>query len=64
MVTGTEEYYQARAHEYDAVYEKPERQADLARLRAWLPPVLDGRQVLEVAAGTSSGGSPTAAPGK
>jgi SAM-dependent methyltransferase len=52
MVTGTEEYYEARAHEYDAVYEKPERQADLARLRAWLPPVLDGRRVLEVAAGT------------
>lgn len=52
MVTGTERYYQARAHEYDAVYEKPERQADLARLRAWLPPVLEGRRVLEVATGT------------
>ena len=52
MVTGTEKYYQARAHEYDAVYEKPERQADLAWLRAWLAPVLDGRRVLEVATGT------------
>jgi protein-L-isoaspartate O-methyltransferase len=50
--TGTEKYYQARAREYDAVYEKAERQADLASLRAWLPPVLDGRRVLEVAAGT------------
>ncbi len=52
MVTGTEKYYRARAQEYDQVYEKPERQADLARLRAWLAPVLDGRRVLEVAAGT------------
>jgi SAM-dependent methyltransferase len=52
MVTGTEKYYRARAQEYDQVYEKPERQADLARLRAWLAPVMDGRRVLEVAAGT------------
>lgn len=52
MATGTEKYYQARAREYDQVYEKPERQDDLARLRAWLGPVLDGRRVLEVAAGT------------
>lgn len=52
MVTGTEKYYQARAPEYDDVYSKPERQADLAWLREWLVPVLDGRRVLEVAAGT------------
>lgn len=52
MVSGTEKYYQARAQEYDAVYDKPERQADLASLRAWLPGALDGRRVLEVAAGT------------
>jgi SAM-dependent methyltransferase len=51
-LTGTEEYYRARAREYDQVYDKPERQADLARLRTWLPPVRDGRRVLEVAAGT------------
>jgi protein-L-isoaspartate O-methyltransferase len=51
-LTGTEEYYRARAREYDQVYDKPERQADLARLRTWLPPVLDGRRVLEVATGT------------
>ncbi|RZT28156.1 methyltransferase family protein [Kribbella sp. VKM Ac-2569] len=45
-------YYRKRAGEYDAVYEKPERQEDLARLRALLPPLVAGRSVLEVAAGT------------
>lgn len=45
-------YYRERAGEYDAVYEKPERQEDLARLRALLPPLVAGRSVLEVAAGT------------
>ncbi|MGW7683503.1 class I SAM-dependent methyltransferase [Kribbella sp. NPDC054772] len=46
------DYYRSRAGEYDAVYEKPERQEDLARLRALLPPLVSGRSVLEVAAGT------------
>ncbi|MFF0344216.1 class I SAM-dependent methyltransferase [Kribbella sp. NPDC004875] len=46
------DYYRKRAGEYDAVYEKPERQEDLARLRALLPPLVSGRSVLEVAAGT------------
>ncbi|GAA1608290.1 class I SAM-dependent methyltransferase [Kribbella karoonensis] len=46
------EYYRERAGEYDAVYEKPERQEDIARLRALLPPLVEGRSVLEVAAGT------------
>ncbi|MFI5696005.1 class I SAM-dependent methyltransferase [Kribbella sp. NPDC051586] len=45
-------YYRDRAGEYDAVYDKPERQEDLARLRALLPPLVRGRSVLEVAAGT------------
>lgn len=45
-------YYAARAAEYEAVYAKPERQADLRRLEAWLPGVFAGRRVLEVAAGT------------
>lgn len=52
MATGTEEYYRARAREYDRVYGKPERQADLRRLRGWLAGALAGRRVLEVAAGT------------
>jgi demethylmenaquinone methyltransferase/2-methoxy-6-polyprenyl-1,4-benzoquinol methylase len=45
-------YYAARAAEYERVYAKPERQADLGVLQAWLPGVLAGRRVLEVAAGT------------
>lgn len=46
------DYYRDRAMEYDAVYDKPERQEDLARLRALLPPLVAGRSVLEIAAGT------------
>jgi SAM-dependent methyltransferase len=46
------EYYKQRAAEYDEVYEKPERQHDLAELKALLPPIVAGRRVLEVAAGT------------
>lgn len=45
-------YYAARAREYDRVYLKPERQADLRAIEAWLPPVLAGRSLLEVACGT------------
>ena len=46
------EYYARRAGEYEEIYEKPERQADLARLRAELPPLLSGHDVLEIACGT------------
>ena len=46
------EYYQERAGEYDAIYAKPERQADLARLHEMLPRLVEGRRVLEIAAGT------------
>jgi len=49
---GLADYYAQRAAEYDDVYRKPERQADLARLRELLPPLVAGRRVLEVAAGT------------
>ncbi len=45
-------YYAERAPYYDAVYEKPERAADIAFLRAWIPGQLAGRRVLEVACGT------------
>lgn len=50
--TGTEAYYRRRAREYDRVYDKPERQADLAVLRTRVASLLAGRRVLEVAAGT------------
>jgi ubiquinone/menaquinone biosynthesis C-methylase UbiE len=46
------EYYRQRAAEYDAVYAKPERQHDLARLRTLLPAMTAGQHVLEIAAGT------------
>jgi SAM-dependent methyltransferase len=45
-------YYQRRAPDYDKVYAKPERQADLRRLEAVLPARFTGHDVLEVAAGT------------
>jgi protein-L-isoaspartate O-methyltransferase len=46
------DYYADRAAEYDEVYRKPERQDDLGRLKQLLPPLVTGRRVLEVAAGT------------
>lgn len=45
-------YYAQRAPYYDAVYDKPERAADIAFLRAWIPAQLAERRVLEVACGT------------
>ncbi len=45
-------YYAARAAQYDRIYQKPERQADLAQLRQMLPPLFAGQRVLEVACGT------------
>lgn len=45
-------YYARRAAEYDEVYAKPERQADIRRLEAALPAWFDGRSVLEIACGT------------
>ena len=45
-------YYAARASEYDRVDLKPERQSDLRRIEQWLPSLLAGATVLEVACGT------------
>ena len=45
-------YYAARASEYDAVYLKPERQADLREIEQWLPSHFVDKHVLEVACGT------------
>jgi demethylmenaquinone methyltransferase/2-methoxy-6-polyprenyl-1,4-benzoquinol methylase len=45
-------YYARRAQEYEKIYAKPERQADLAALRARLPELLAGRRIYEVACGT------------
>lgn len=46
------DYYGRRAHEYERIYQKPERRADLALLREHLRAVLTGRRVLELACGT------------
>jgi demethylmenaquinone methyltransferase/2-methoxy-6-polyprenyl-1,4-benzoquinol methylase len=45
-------YYALRAAEYERVYQRPERQADLRRLHAMLGAIFVGQDVLEVACGT------------
>jgi len=47
-----QDYYAARASEYDRVYAKPERQEDLRAIESWLPARFEGRRVLELACGT------------
>jgi ubiquinone/menaquinone biosynthesis C-methylase UbiE len=47
-----EAYYARRAAEYERIYAKPERQADLASLRTRIAALFAGRSVLEVACGT------------
>lgn len=46
------EYYQKRAAEYELVYQKPERQAELRRLEAWARSTFRNERVLEIACGT------------
>jgi demethylmenaquinone methyltransferase/2-methoxy-6-polyprenyl-1,4-benzoquinol methylase len=64
MSTSMADYYQARAPEFEAVYDKPERQSDLARLRAWLADEARGATLLEVACGTGYWTSVAAATAK
>lgn len=45
-------YYAQRASTYERVYFKPERQADLRAMEAWLATRFVGRRVLEIACGT------------
>jgi len=47
-----ESYYSIRAPEYDSVYAKPERQADLRAIEGWVARTFDGASVLELASGT------------
>jgi ubiquinone/menaquinone biosynthesis C-methylase UbiE len=47
-----EKYYARRASEYERIYDKEERQPELAWLRNRLPGLFAGRTVLEVACGT------------
>ena len=45
-------YYAARAREYERIYAKPERRADIAQLQLLLPGFFTDCRVLEVACGT------------
>jgi len=45
-------YYAARAPEYDSVYRKPERQADLRAIERWVASKFAAARVLEIACGT------------
>ena len=47
-----EAYYARRAAEYERIFDKPERQADLARMRRDIPALFKGARVLEIACGT------------
>ena len=47
-----EKYYARRAAAYERIYDKPERQAELAWLRERIPRLLSRRRVFETACGT------------
>ena len=51
-MTALADYYARRAPEYERIYQKPERQADLRKLREMIARFFSGRSVLEVACGT------------
>lgn len=46
------QYYAKRAQEYERIYQRPERQADLTALRATIESAFAGRNVLDIACGT------------
>jgi ubiquinone/menaquinone biosynthesis C-methylase UbiE len=52
MDTSLQAYYDKRSGEYEKIYDKPERQAELAWLRTRIPEIFAGRTVLEIACGT------------
>lgn len=52
VVDGMRDYYARRAGYYERVYHKPERQAELRAMEAWLAGPFTGRHVLEIACGT------------
>jgi len=50
--TNMKEYYARRAPEYERIYARPERQADLTQLCTAIEQTFSGRTVLDVACGT------------
>ncbi len=52
MNTDLVEYYKARAAEYEKIYQKPERQVELAMASKLLAELFAGQDILEIACGT------------
>jgi SAM-dependent methyltransferase len=52
MNKNIEQYYSQRVSEYEKIYQKPERQESLKRLKSKISIMFHGRDVLEVACGT------------
>jgi demethylmenaquinone methyltransferase/2-methoxy-6-polyprenyl-1,4-benzoquinol methylase len=52
MSTALVDYYRQRAREYESIYDKPERQADLNVLREAVAREMADQDVLEIACGT------------
>src|SRR5580704_16950191 len=52
MNTDLVAYYRERAKEYEALYEKPERQEDFAKAAAILKSIFTGKKVFEIGCGT------------
>ena len=52
MNTDLVTYYKERAHEYELVYQKPERQEELRQATAILQDIFSGKHVFEIACGT------------
>jgi SAM-dependent methyltransferase len=52
MNTDIVQYYKQRASEYEKIYARPERQADLAEAAAILKNIFAGKNVFEIACGT------------
>jgi len=50
--TAMANYYAQRAHQYERVYHKPERQTDLAALQQLVTAACAGKSTLEIACGT------------
>jgi len=52
MIENLKKYYQKRATEYELIYHKQERQADLKKLHLYLKKAFQNKKVFEIACGT------------
>ena len=52
MIPHQIEYYRKRAKEYDLIYQKPERQNDLSKIREYLKQNFFAQHLIEIACGT------------